>query len=525
MWQSGGNLSVTDTVFRYNDGYERGGAIYLAAGTARLTNVTFTENYADQGGGLYVRGGTALAAPTVTVTNGVFRDNNGSAVYNAGGEVTLRNTTLARNSGNGGNGVFSDPAAGATTVLLNTVVADNCEFNPAYGDVQGIFADASSANLIGVAADGSLGLVHGVNGNLIGSPAQPLDAKLQDLRPTAESPAVAAGDVSLLPRDEDDLDGDANTLEPLPLDAEGRARVSGGRLTIGAYQQAPPTVEAGGPYEVDEGGSIQLAGWASFDPQEEAGSSPVDYTWDMDGAGHATAGSTFSAAGLDGPQERTVTLVARNKFGAVATDQATILIRNVAPQVQAGSDRFDVPPGQPISFAGGFTDPGILDTHTILWDFGDGATAADTLTPAHAYAQRGIYTVTLTVTDNDGGVGSDTLLVAVGTHVLAAADSFAVDEDLPLVVIAPGVLANDVDVVGHTLTATKVAGPRHGILVFRSTGGFNYQPAKDWYGTDTFTYKAFDGDVWSSLATVTLTVHSVNDAPWSATTATRWTRI
>ncbi len=37
-----------------------------------------------------------------------------------------------------------------------------------------------------------------------------------------------------------------------------------------------------------------------------------------------------------------------------------------------------------------------------LWDFGDGATA-DTQTPSHQYGQGGLYTITLTVTDNRGG--------------------------------------------------------------------------------------------------------------------------
>jgi len=54
-----------------------------------------------------------------------------------------------------------------------------------------------------------------------------------------------------------------------------------------------------------------------------------------------------------------------------------------------------------------------LDTHTIAWHFGDGITATGALTPTHAYTQPGVYTVTLTVVDNAGGVGSDTLVVTI----------------------------------------------------------------------------------------------------------------
>jgi PKD repeat protein len=80
--------------------------------------------------------------------------------------------------------------------------------------------------------------------------------------------------------------------------------------------------------------------------------------------------------------------------------------------VEAGLDQ-TVDEGEEAVFDGSFTDPGVLDTHTIAWDFGDGATASGTLTPTHVYADNSVYTVTLTVADDNGGVGSDTLLVTV----------------------------------------------------------------------------------------------------------------
>jgi PKD repeat protein len=57
---------------------------------------------------------------------------------------------------------------------------------------------------------------------------------------------------------------------------------------------------------------------------------------------------------------------------------------------------------------------GTLDTHTVQWDFGDGsAPVSGTLTPTHTFAAAGSYTVRLTVTDDDTGVGEDTLTVTV----------------------------------------------------------------------------------------------------------------
>jgi len=77
--------------------------------------------------------------------------------------------------------------------------------------------------------------------------------------------------------------------------------------------------------------------------------------------------------------------------------------------------------GQVLTFTGTITDPGWLDTHSILWDFGDGITTTEQLTATHAYAQFGVYTVTLTVSDDDGGVGQTAVTVTVGCGVQAMA--------------------------------------------------------------------------------------------------------
>jgi PKD repeat protein len=49
------------------------------------------------------------------------------------------------------------------------------------------------------------------------------------------------------------------------------------------------------------------------------------------------------------------------------------------------------------------------------WDFGDGSTASSADNPfKHLYKEQGEYTVTLKVTDNDGGVGVVKLEISVG---------------------------------------------------------------------------------------------------------------
>jgi hypothetical protein len=96
----------------------------------------------------------------------------------------------------------------------------------------------------------------------------------------------------------------------------------------------------------------------------------------------------------------------------VTINNATLTVRNVAPVANAGPDQEKVARDE-VTFAGSFTDPS-SPSHTIEWDFGDeSAKVTDTLTPTHTYEKHGQYTVTLSVTDNHGAIGSDTLVVTV----------------------------------------------------------------------------------------------------------------
>ncbi len=58
-----------------------------------------------------------------------------------------------------------------------------------------------------------------------------------------------------------------------------------------------------------------------------------------------------------------------------------------------------------------------------------------------------------------------------------------------------------------------VTGPSHGTLTLNADGSFSYTPAANFNGSDSFTYRASDGTLTSNVATVTLTVTAVNDAP------------
>ena len=108
--------------------------------------------------------------------------------------------------------------------------------------------------------------------------------------------------------------------------------------------------------------------------------------------------------------------------------------------------------------------------------------------------------------------------VAVNDPAPANAAFYVIDEDSPTplsVTAARGVLANDSDVAneGNTLTAILVTQPQGGTVVLAGDGSFVYTPKLNFNGTDVFTYKVNDGFDDSNVASVTITVNSMNDIP------------
>ncbi len=144
----------------------------------------------------------------------------------------------------------------------------------------------------------------------------------------------------------------------------------------------------------------------------DPGSDTLSYTYDwnedgdFDDAGETSKSHTWYDEGT-----HPITVQVEDGDGGSVTDTTTITVVNVAPIVDAGPDQV-VNEGEEVNFTGVLTDPG-ADSHDIVWDLGDGAFASATLTPTHVYSEPANLTVTLTITDEDGGVGSDTLMVTV----------------------------------------------------------------------------------------------------------------
>jgi PKD repeat protein len=104
--------------------------------------------------------------------------------------------------------------------------------------------------------------------------------------------------------------------------------------------------------------------------------------------------------------------------GLSDTGTAIVTVNNLAASV--GTITAPVTPVQAntaITASASFTDVGVLDTHTAVWNWGDGTTSNATLTESngsgsvfdsHTYTTAGVYAITLTVTDNNGGATTQT---------------------------------------------------------------------------------------------------------------------
>ncbi len=103
--------------------------------------------------------------------------------------------------------------------------------------------------------------------------------------------------------------------------------------------------------------------------------------------------------------------------GSTIVTDTMITVDNVAPfNVDSGSAMTSLE-GDEISLTGSFQDPGTEDTHTYLWevfaDNGQSIPSGTSDTFNFTPVDNGEYTVTLTVTDDDGGSGVDSFVISV----------------------------------------------------------------------------------------------------------------
>ena len=192
---------------------------------------------------------------------------------------------------------------------------------------------------------------------------------------------------------------------------------------------APPSVEANGPYSGDEGSAIPVSGTVT-DPDSPG----LTTAWTYAPAGGVDAGATcaFADAGAasttvtctdDGTY--TLTLTADDGVNPAVTDTATLTVANVAPvlDITAPADGALYAVNTAVNLSASFTDAGTNDTHACTLDWDDGAGAqtgsvaevngAGTCTGTRTFTAAGVYTIEVIATDDDGAPATDSVMVVV----------------------------------------------------------------------------------------------------------------
>jgi VCBS repeat-containing protein len=195
-------------------------------------------------------------------------------------------------------------------------------------------------------------------------------------------------------------------------------------ITVNAVND-PPTANAGGPYQVNEGDSVPLDGSGSDPDQGDT----LTYDWDLDNNGSfETSGEnpSFSAANIDGPATLTVVLRVTDTQGATNTSNATVIVDNVAPTVTLqGPNEVDESATAERLYTFTVSDPGPDDDGAVIdkscglkGQIADGSYSYDPQTGEGSF--RCIFPdgdatseVSVKATDKDGGSDADSEKVII----------------------------------------------------------------------------------------------------------------
>jgi PKD repeat protein len=291
-------------------------------------------------------------------------------------------------------------------------------------------------------------------------------------------------------------------------------------VTIGANQA--PIAHANGPYSGRTGFPIAFSGSGS-----DAEGQPLTFSWNF-GDGNTGSGATPSHT-YAAPGTYTVALTVNDGFqnSAPATTTASV-VDNIAPVANPGGPYNST--STTVTFNGTASFDGNGDPLTYRWNFGDGTTGTGP-TPTHTYLQGSGTTFTVTLVVNDGYVDSAPASTTVtitgsGSNNAPVANNDAFNPNATnaiYTVAAPGVLGNDSDADGNSLTAQLVS--VHQDLknfALNANGSFSFGPMEK-VGTFAFTYRAYDGTNVSNLATVNVTREiRVTKAEYTGGVNRRW---
>ncbi|MCQ4166746.1 Ig-like domain-containing protein [Tahibacter harae] len=313
---------------------------------------------------------------------------------------------------------------------------------------------------------------------------------------------------------------------------DGAGGLASAVVTIDVRRPNQPPTALNDSYSVAGGGVLQVAAAQGLlrndrDPDGEALRAELALA-PGHGSVDVAADGSFRyqpAAGFRGSDSFRYRVIDAGGLAATATAAITVTAVNTAPL--ARDDSYAVTSGVTLNIS---SIAGVLANDSD--GDGDFLTARVLQPPAHGsltfdydggfrYQPQAGYSGadSFSYVASDGSADSAAATVqlqvrAANSAPVAQADSYAAYRGLVSVVAAAeGVLANDSDANGDSLTAQLVQAPALGTLELQADGSFRYSAAEQFSGTQEFRYRAGDGQSWSEPVTVQLHIAAAPDAP------------
>jgi ABC-type transport system substrate-binding protein/PKD repeat protein len=271
-----------------------------------------------------------------------------------------------------------------------------------------------------------------------------------------------------------------------------------------------PTADAGDDQEVNVGSTV------TFDGSGTDNVAIVSYTWTFyDGVTRTLTGESPSYL-FDAIDDYTVRLRVEDAAGNFAEDTMLVVVADLEdPVADAGTDQ-TVTEGATVTFAGSGTDNVAIVSYTWAFDY-DGSEVTRTGTaPTFDFVIPGVYVVTLTVADEAGNEGTDTVTITVEAAPVANEAPVAdAGDDQPVTVgdevtfDGSGSSDSDGTIDNYTWSFTYNAVAKE---IYGESATFDF----DIVGTYEVTLTVTDDDDATDTDTMTVTVQDVaptNDAP------------
>jgi uncharacterized repeat protein (TIGR01451 family) len=393
---SDGNYSPGDTL-QYTLNYQNTGSVDV---TGAVIIDDFDEQILE----------TPVQISGDTATNGEITWNLGSLAPGASGSVTYQATIRP---------AAELPAQRAE--LINNALLDTDQTAPVVASVK---VDVIANRPPSVNAGGTYTVNEGDEVTLAATGSDPDNDPLSyawdlDNDGTFETPGQSVNFAV------GDRDGPASLTVKVQATDPGGLTASD-QATIQIVNVAPTASLTVTPTELNEGQATVLTFSDQHDPSAADTSAGFLYAYDCNGDGTfevdyssvSTHTCLYPDNGSFSPAGRI-----KDKDGGFNEYTATVTVHNLPPVVGPITAPLDpVSLGTQITASADFTDAGVLDTHTAVWDWGDGSTAAGTVTETggsgsvsdtHSYTVPGVYTIPLTVTDKDGDSGTSVLQYVV----------------------------------------------------------------------------------------------------------------